>query len=200
VFDPGRWALAFTECAGADVEEGAEALRIFISALETGAGVLRPGFRAAGSAPAKRLESLLRASCAGAGLSPERRGVEYAIRFICLLVKKDLLRYREALMGEVEKAADRARGVTRVRLEAAGTVTAEFEKKLTEDLRRKTGAKEIALSTRSNPALLAGYRMYIGTDVFDASLRAKLRSMEHNLAGSGEANQVHTNRDNGRTA
>jgi F0F1-type ATP synthase delta subunit len=176
VFDASRWAAAFTELCGKDIDEGAAALKIFVAGVERLAGIT-----VTGTTQAKRLEALLRAALAEAGFGPANRGAEIAVRLLVLLVKRNCFKYRLALLGEVEKAADRAGGVIRAALESAEPVTAEFERELETELLKKTGAERVALSTRINTGLLAGFRLYIGSDVLDTSLRERLRIMRRSL-------------------
>jgi F-type H+-transporting ATPase subunit delta len=156
-----------------------EALRVFVSALEPLAR-LRPS----GTADARRLEALLRASLAEAGFAPGGAGAETALRLITLLVRRRRFRYRQSLLLEVEKAADRAGGLVRVKLEAPEPVTAEFEAELKAALLHRTGAREIALALRINLELLGGYRLYLGSDVLDTSLKERLRLMGRSLANA----------------
>jgi F-type H+-transporting ATPase subunit delta len=182
VFDPLRWAEAFTELCGRDIDEGVETLNVFMACVEKlAAGTL------AGTEDARKLEVLLRAALVQAGFGPDNRGAELAVRFLALLVKRDLFKYRLVLLQGVHQAADRVRGISRVTLELVEPVTAEIERDLKKELLKKTGAKEMVLSTRINPELIAGFRLYIGTEVFDTSLRERLRIMRWNLSNAGTA-------------
>jgi ATP synthase F1 delta subunit len=199
VFDPERWAEAFTGCTGKDVSRSLEFFRAFCMVFqespafgegpETGAPPVRGNApRLGGSVAAKRLEAVLRSSLAEAGFAGSgsgalESGAEYALRFFCLLVKKDLFRYRMGLLQALERSVDRELGIVRIRVKSAAPLTADQERALKEKLLEKTGAKEVALRARIDPELLAGMKLYIGNDVYDSSLRARIRRMERDLTG-----------------
>jgi hypothetical protein len=194
VFDPRRWAEAFTELCGGDTE-GLRIFKVLIAALER---VSSPSL--GGTEDARKLEAAFRASLLEAGffqtgngfqgelpasglpVSGENRAAELAVRFLSLLVRRGLFKYRKPLLAELEKAEDRAGGVTRARLESAEEVTADFEKELERELLKKTGARKVFLEAETKPELLAGFRLFIGSDVFDTSLRERLRTMRRDLS------------------
>jgi F-type H+-transporting ATPase subunit delta len=186
MFQAERWATAFTELCGKDLDEGMEAFNTFVSST---AGV-RSHF--SGNYESLRFEALLREALRKTGFDPgilagktdlsrwarlENRGTELALRFIVLLVRKDYFKYRLAVLKEIEKAADRMKGILRVILESAAPIEAELEEKLKAELMRKTGAQKIVVYKRIVPELIAGYRVYIGTELLDTSLQGSMRKM-----------------------
>jgi F0F1-type ATP synthase delta subunit len=187
VFHPERWAAAFTElCGEKDLDEGIAAFNAFVACTARFKNL--PG----GSNTARRFEALLRKALKEAGFNSadlsakidlgrdsrlENRGTELALRFIVFLVKKDYFRYRQVLLAKIEKAADWARGIARVTLESAAPVDDELEDKIRTELTRRTGARDIVIDRRIVPELIAGYRVYIGTDLLDTSFQGLLRKM-----------------------
>lgn len=190
MFLPERWAVAFTELCGEDLEEGVEAFRVFVSCTARLKG------RLDGNSKALRFEALLRKSLKEAGFDSaalsgkailgrnsrlENRGTELALRFIIFLLKKSYFRYRQILLAEIERAADRMRGRVRVVLESAAPVDSALEDKVMAGLLRRTGAREIVLDRRVIPGLIAGYRVYLGAELLDTSVQGLMRKMALNL-------------------
>jgi F0F1-type ATP synthase delta subunit len=191
MFLPERWAAAFMElCGEKDLDEGISAFNTFVACTAR----LRNYPR--GSNAARRFEALLRKALKDAGFnsadlsgkidlsrdSPlENRGTELALRFIVFLIKKDYFRYRRFLLAEIEKAVDWTKGIAHVTLESAAPVDDELEGRIKTALMRRTGAGDIVIDRRIVPELIAGYRVYIGTDLLDTSFQGLLRKMAKGL-------------------
>jgi F-type H+-transporting ATPase subunit delta len=162
-----RWAEAFVNASETNAGEGLALLRAVFPLVR---GI--PG-EVSGRAAAFRLEKMLRAA-AGTGESP---GMEAAIRLLVLLVKKGNLRFSEAVTGAIEKILDRQRGTLECVLEAAAPPEEDFQEDLKKALIKKTGATEVRVLPRINPELLGGFRLRLGDEVLDASLRGQLEQM-----------------------
>jgi F0F1-type ATP synthase delta subunit len=186
MFRPDRWAAAFTELCGEDLDEGITAFKAFVACIS------RLRSRVGGSNRALRFEALLRQSLKETGFDSmalsgkavlsrdsrfENRGTELALRFVVFLVRKDYFKYHQALLVEIEKAANWVRGITRVILESAVPVGDELEDRIKAELLKKTGARKIVIDKRVVPELIAGYRVYIGTELLDTSFQELLRKM-----------------------
>jgi F-type H+-transporting ATPase subunit delta len=95
--------------------------------------------------------------------------------------------YRMAQLAEIASAyrelVDRARGRTRARVEAAVTLSQTQRRKLVTALEQLTGGSVVAeLVVR--PELLAGFRVQVGSKVFDASLAGQLERLSETAARS----------------
>ncbi|MDR1099826.1 MAG: F0F1 ATP synthase subunit delta [Treponema sp.] len=126
----------------------------------------------------------------GAGvwtLRNESPGVETAIRFLVLLVKKGGLRFSGSLIGAIEKIIDRQRGVLECVLESADPPDEDVQEDLKQALMKKTGAKDIRFLSQIRPELLGGFRLRLGDEILDASLRGQLGQMAADLE-SGPVN------------
>ena len=191
MFLPDRWARAFTELCGEDLDEGIAAFKAFMACIAP----LKN--RIGGSNKALRFEALLRQGLREAGFDSmplsaktdlgrksrlrdsrlKNRGTELALRFAVFLVRKDCLKYHQALLTEIERAADRMRGIVRVTLESAAPVNDELEDRIRAELTRRVGARGIVIDKRVVPELIAGYRVYIGTELLDTSFQGLLRKI-----------------------
>ena len=165
MFAPERWAAAFINVVGEALDEGLAALKALIPGIQNIPGVL------SGNVSADQLERMIRGSMEKTGASG--RGTEYACRLIVLLVKKRQFSQHSstALLQEIEKMRDRKNGVLLVMVDSAFPLDEEFQKTLQETMKHKLGAKEIKLIPRIVPELLGGYRLQIGSESVDASLR-----------------------------
>jgi F-type H+-transporting ATPase subunit delta len=181
MFQSERWARAFANVCGDRTEEGFNALKAMVPAV---AGI--PGL-ASGSSAGAQLERMLRTAVKKAGFGVQDRGTEYALRFLVLLVRKDLFKYHQGILGEIEKITDRQRGILKVTAESALPLGASLQKQLKAELKQQTGAREVILTSRIAPELLGGYRLFIGTRVIDTSLKAQLRNMAADLHAGGIA-------------
>jgi F-type H+-transporting ATPase subunit delta len=159
----------------AEAGSAGEGLAVLRAVLPLVRGI--PG-EVSGRTAALRLEKMLRTAAAGAGESP---GVEAAIRLLVLLVKKGDLQFSEALTEAIEKIIDRQRGALGCILETAVSPEEDIQEALKKALIKKTGAAEIRLSWQINPELLGGFRLRLGDEVFDASLRGQLEQMAADL-------------------
>jgi F0F1-type ATP synthase delta subunit len=193
MFLPDHWATAFTELCGRDLDEGVAAFNAFVTCTA------RLKNRIGGSNKALRFEMLLRQALKEAGFNStplsakmnlsrdsrlENRGTELALRFVVLLVKKDCFKYYQALLAGIERAADRMKGIVRVTLESVAPVDNELEDRIKAELTRRTGAREIVIDKRVVPELIAGYRVYIGTELLDTSFQGLLRKTAARLGVS----------------
>jgi F-type H+-transporting ATPase subunit delta len=172
-----RWALAFTNSLGRDAEEGFEILKVLSVWIKRLPGSV------SGSSAASRLEGLILEGAVKAGLG-KGPAVEKVSRFTALLVKKDLIRMVDRILEEVEKILDKRRGTLRVFAESALPLEGDLEKRICDDIRKK-GINEVRLEKKINPDLVGGYRLRIGDEIIDASVRFQLQKMAAELAVGG---------------
>jgi F-type H+-transporting ATPase subunit delta len=176
----GRGRLSMAEDAA--IAEGLDLLRALSPCIQGIHGSV------SGTFAAEQLEKMIRKALSMVGLSVgSGQGIEIAVRFILLLVKKNLFQHIGAVITEIESELNHLRGILSVTLESV--VPAEdFQGSLTKQLMEKTGARGIKFDTRLIPELLGGYRLRIGGEIIDASLRSQLRQMSADLtAGAGLA-------------
>jgi F-type H+-transporting ATPase subunit delta len=80
--------------------------------------------------------------------------------------------YKRLLRLEVEKR--------RARIESAGEMESETRSKIVANLKKKYGS-DLTTEFVSNPALLGGVRIRVGSDVWDGSVRNRLQRLEQQL-------------------
>ena len=189
MFAPGRWAAAFVNSLAAQggEEEGLNAFRELASWVKTLPSVLGPG-AVSGSSAAEKLEKLIREGMAktrdSAELMNSDPALEIALRFLILMVKKNMIRHIDSVIEETKKILDKKNGIVQVSLEYASPPG--DESRIKEAIKKRTGAVGVELEGRVNPELIGGYRLQIGDEIIDASVRSQLRKLETCLtAGIG---------------
>ena len=131
---------------------------------------------------------------------------EIAIRFFQLLVMKKRIRHINLVITEIENISNIRRGIIAASVEYAfpfepaaesneqgpevhgSPPEKRFESVLCETIKKRTGASGIDLTARVNPDLIGGYRLKIGDEIIDASIRGQLRKMENYLAAGDGVN------------
>jgi F-type H+-transporting ATPase subunit delta len=187
MFHAEPWAAAFINVYG-NASEG-------LACLKALAAPLKPiSARLFGLQAAKRLEKMLRESANDAGLSAgaatgavsanaasANNTAEYAIRFICLMVKKNVFRRIDTVIERIEKRLDEQNGVLEMTAESAVPIDSAFEEDLKKMIAGRTGAAGIKMKTRVVPELLAGFRLRCGSFFVDASLKGQIERMTADL-------------------
>jgi ATP synthase F1 delta subunit len=184
MFHAQRWAGAFLAVSGKDADEAFLCLKALAAQIKNARGVLF------GRAASVKLEKILRedaAACAASGheVTP---ALEYAIRFLCLLVEKNCFRYIGLLLQRIEQNLDDKNGILDITVEAAAPVDSGFEKELEQIIKEKTGAAGVKMKTRVRHELLGGYLLRIGSFYVDASLKGQLESIAAHLGENGGSN------------
>jgi F-type H+-transporting ATPase subunit delta len=174
VFHGNRWAAAFVTALGENAGAGFDCLKTMAVPLKAVSGVLF------GYSAARRLETILRES-AGSRANKEI-SLEYAIRFICLLVEKNRFKYIDLVINKIEEHLDARKGILAVTVESASPLDSVFTEKLKQRIIEQLGAAEVKMKTVQIPALLGGYRLRIGGFYIDASLRGQMEKMKTDLA------------------
>jgi len=169
-FHADRWASAFVSVTAENAESAYLCLKSFAQPVKSIHGVFF------GHKASAELETMLRESVKD--ITPD---VEYAIRFICLLVEKDCFRFIDILLAKIEQKLNDKKGILAISLEAAVPVDASFENDLTRIIKARTGASGVTMQTRVNPELLGGYRLRMGGFFIDASLKGQLADMKAEL-------------------
>ena len=184
MFVPGRWAAAFINSLatlGGEAEDGLKALRILASWVKPVPGAVFGS--AAGSSAAEKMETLVRRKMAASDASPggDASGgtlppaLEAALRFFVLMIRKKAIRHIKSVIDETQKILDRKNGVIAVTLEHA--LPPVDESRIKEEIRKQTGAVRVDITEQVNPELIGGYRLRIGDEIIDASVRSQLQKL-----------------------
>ena len=192
MFAANRWAKAFFDVVNSEngkIEDSIAALRVFSSWVKTLKGEVF------GSSAAKKIEALVRSGAAGNAPLPDE--LEAAVRLFVLLVKKNAVHHIDAVIGEAQKLLNKKNRVLLATAEYVAAPEESFYSRVKEALIKKTGAARVELTGRANPGLIGGYRLWIGDQVIDASIRSQLRKMEACLNEAADGAQFRLDEDGG---
>jgi len=181
MFVPGNWVAAFINslaAQGGEAEEGFSALKALTPWVKS-----LPG-EVFGSSAAEKLEKTIRRAAAGTVISP---ALEVTIRFLALMVKKNTFRYIDTVIDETEKFLDRKNGVVKAVVEYVFPLP-DDESRIKEAIAKQTGAARVDITMQVKAELIGGYRLRIGDEVIDASIRSQLRQLETCLAAGDGGN------------
>jgi len=174
------------------IDEGFETLKALASFVKSLPGPV------SGKSASEKLEALIRRVMVGNTPLASAPTFEVALRFIVLLVRKDRFRYIDLVIEKIKNLIDKRRGIIAASLECAFLPGVDKpieepdieESRLIDVIKKRTGAAGVELTKRLNPQLIGGYRLRIGDEVIDASIRSQLRELlatlqSASLAGNG---------------
>jgi F-type H+-transporting ATPase subunit delta len=107
--------------------------------------------------------------------------VERTAAFLSLLVAKKFFPLARGVLEDARRLLEERRGILRADLESAAPLGADLEERIREMVKRRTGAREVQCRKVLNPDLLGGYRLRVGDDVIDASLRGSIQRLSEDL-------------------
>jgi F-type H+-transporting ATPase subunit delta len=178
MFASWRWAKAYTDSLGGNTKEGLEVLKILEGCIKNIKGEVFGSFQA------EKLEALILSAGGEAGIPKTDTALTVSARLAALLIKKNYFYHIGSIIAEVEKILDRENGVLCVKAESAFPLEKEVEEKIAGAVKKRLGAQEVRLEKKVNPALIGGYRLHIGGEVIDASVRLQLKNMAAALAAA----------------
>jgi ATP synthase F1 delta subunit len=186
-FPTEKWAETFLNACSANgiTDKDVEKAYLCLKALSEPVKSLPPIFF--GHSASDELEKIMR-DCAGDAINDP--AVEYAIRFICLLVERKSFRFVNSLLGRIEQKLDEQKGILSVTIETASPMEKDFEKELVKMIKEKTGATGVKMAKRVRPDLLGGYMLRIGAFYVDATLKGQLETIRTDLINAATAQQA----------
>jgi F-type H+-transporting ATPase subunit delta len=179
VFHANRWAVVFEKVLGENADSGLACLRALVQPVKAITGEL------SGHSAARRLEKVLRESIAalggGAAFGKAATAVEYAVRFLTLVVEKKQFGHISVILRHIEERLDTRKGTMTVTVESAVPLDDVLEKNLRRQIMDRLAVSEVNMKTRLVPQLLGGYRLRLGGFFVDASLKGQIESMKADL-------------------
>ncbi|MER3419578.1 MAG: F0F1 ATP synthase subunit delta [Chloroflexota bacterium] len=106
-----------------------------------------------------------------------------AMNLALLLLQRERLALAPRIAAAYEHMLDAARGVAHAEVTTAVPLAPEDERTVAEHLRRLTGAREVRLTTRVDPAIIGGVIARLGDRLIDGSTRTRLIQLRRTLAG-----------------
>jgi F-type H+-transporting ATPase subunit delta len=108
------------------------------------------------------------------------------INLIKLLIDKGRIGYFREIFQEFVRLADDELGIATAVVESARELKAEDIERIRLALVKKTG-REIIMTTKINPELIAGIKVTVGNNVTDITMKTKIDSMKEALLKGGQA-------------
>ena len=100
------------------------------------------------------------------------------------LAKRRLLAKKDEILRKVEGIANLSLGIVKGKVLTAVELSTHTKNELTHSLKKRYGAKEIKLEEKINEELLGGFRIEVGDEVIDLSLKNKVRQLKEHLKSS----------------
>jgi F0F1-type ATP synthase delta subunit len=182
MFHVSSWArmfLAVTETTdGKNAKEAFLCLKALALPIKPVSGIFF------GHDASEKLEKVLRESVT------ENRGektqpsipMEYAIRFICLLVEKHSLKYIDLILSRIESMLNGKNGILDLDIESAAPVENDLIENFERLIKEKTGAAGVNIKTYVKPELLGGYLLRTNGFYIDATLKGQADKMMSELS------------------
>jgi len=171
VFRKHCWAAAFISVLGENAGSGLAYLKALVPPLSSFPGLLY------GYTAARQIEQILR-SASGAPASDD---IEYAIRFIALVIEKKQFNDIDMILRTIEESLDERNGVLAVTIESASQLDNSAEEELRRRIKERIGVNDVKMKIDLLPELLGGYRLRIGGLCIDASLKGQIEKMKADL-------------------
>ncbi len=181
-FSPQRWADAVLDYAGTDgaeavavLESISEAFSLDPAAISAGKPLALPSGNRGAEELGKVLSHSLGTQAPGAGVAGT--GAAAAVRVAVLLARRGLLREIGSVARSARREFESRSGLVRVRAETAFPLDARQRERLRAALQKQTGAGELIVEEKINPALLGGVRVLIGWERMDGTILKRLESL-----------------------
>jgi len=109
-------------------------------------------------------------------------GQETALCTFLLMVQKNAIRHIDSVIEKTRELLDKKRGVIAVTVEYAIPAGDEAKSRIKEEIKKRSAAARVDLTEQVNAGLIGGYRLRIGDEIIDASVRSQLRKLADHLA------------------
>lgn len=183
-FEGSRWAEALVTVAGDGSGEAIEFLKILrysLYGVPSGTKSDIPAFRSQADYYSNhKIAQLLSASLTKV-LPPqgsqELSGLEVGRRVAILMARRGYLNRLDEVIEEASALLDHRSGVLRVHVDTAQALNDPLRNELKTVLLKKLGANSVDLIEELHGELIAGFRIQIGWQRFDGTLRGKLMAL-----------------------
>lgn len=184
MYHADRWAAAFISALDNKAEAGLVCLKNLADLLKPIRGVLF-GRSIANSIDEMMSAEFIKQKDNSLGGIIEH---EYPIRFVCLLIEKNLFRNIDSIIAKIDSMLDEKNNVLNVVVETASDENKgnAFENELTQMIKESMGSDHVKMSITVVPELLAGFRLRMNGHYIDASLKGQLEQMTADLMKVGQ--------------
>ncbi|MDR2965113.1 MAG: F0F1 ATP synthase subunit delta [Treponema sp.] len=175
-----RWAKMFLAVFGDAGSENAQETFLYLKALAVPVKSIKGVFF--GSNASEKLEKVLRDSAAANSAAADSAvqpdvSIEYAIRFLCLLIEKNSLKYIDLILSRIELLMNEKNDILDITIESAAPLDNDFTQELAQTIKEKTNAHDLNIKTCVRPELLGGYLLRTNGFYIDATLKGQTEKM-----------------------
>lgn len=111
----------------------------------------------------------------------ENQVQNFIMNFLLVLVERRRISFLKTIIEKYLEIAYSLESITIVELSSAIDLDEDQQLNLTNKIKILTGTKQIKLLTKSDPSLIAGFIIKIGSKVIDTSLAGKLKKISSYL-------------------
>ncbi len=113
-------------------------------------------------------------------LTNQAKASKIATNFIKLLTQNDRMAAFPTAVAAFERMVQDHNNVVTAHIKSARVLSSDQRKSLNKELEKKTG-KKVNMEIEVDPDLIAGLTVMIGSDLYDASLKAKINRLSQEL-------------------
>ncbi|MFM9974336.1 MAG: F0F1 ATP synthase subunit delta [Beijerinckiaceae bacterium] len=108
-----------------------------------------------------------------------------AANFVQLVASKRRLFAVDAMIADLRKLSDAAKGIARARVTVAEAMTPQHLASLKHELSGITGGKSVDVTVKIDPAIIGGMIVQLGSRMVDGSLKTKLNAIRTKMKEVG---------------
>jgi F-type H+-transporting ATPase subunit delta len=105
------------------------------------------------------------------------------LKFLLLLVERGRIEVLESIAQKFLELSFKQESIEIAKITSSIQLSAQQQKEIAEKLKVITGAKQIKLALKVDPALIGGFTIEIGSKMIDTSIRGQLKQIS-NLLGA----------------
>jgi len=107
---------------------------------------------------------------------------ESTLKFLLLLVDRNRIQVVESIAQKFLELSYKQESIEIAKITSAIQLSAQQQKDIAEKLKGITNAKQIKLALKTDPQLIGGFTIEIGSKMIDTSIRGQLRQIENLLS------------------
>ena len=106
------------------------------------------------------------------------------LKFLLVLCDRGRISYLDSILEKATELAYRAASIEIVKVTSSTSFNATQQEALISKLKKMTGADQIKLEIKTNPDLIGGFIVQVGSKIIDTSIQGQLRDLSSYLGAS----------------
>jgi len=106
------------------------------------------------------------------------------LKFLLVLCDRGRIAYLSSILEKAMELAYKAASIEIVKVTSSTTFSPSQQEALTSKLKKMTGAEQVRLEITTNPNLIGGFVVQVGSKIIDTSLYGQLRELSSYLGAS----------------